>query len=99
MFENAFQFFSCYFYQDFSTEFGDPEIAVQKFIDDTDAPTRSAALNELRQLISELGGHDLERTVFELGCYYSPERHRGISMSAWIGEVVREIELSLSLKG
>lgn len=97
-FENAFQFLGGYFHQDFGVEFGEPEIAVGKFINENSAAARAAVLNELRQIIAESSEQELDDAVFELGCYYSPQRHRGITMVAWLQQVVAQIEQSLNGK-
>lgn len=95
-FNNLFQFLAGYFNQDFSIEFGEPEIAVRKFIEDTDAVTRDAVALELRQMLAETDDHELEDVVFELGCYYSPQRHRHIAMRRWLEQVVEEIQRSIN---
>jgi hypothetical protein len=95
-FETASQFLACYFHQDFSIEFEEPEAAVAQFIKDNDEARRAAVVRELRQVITECGKQGLDDFIFELGCYYNPERHRGILMRAWLEQVIAEIERSLS---
>jgi hypothetical protein len=96
-FENAGQFLACYFHLDWNEEFKKPEDAVAQFIKDVDAQTRVDAVRELRQIIAEFPGPQLNRVLLEIGCYYSPEGHRGIPMRAWLDQVIMEIERSLSL--
>jgi hypothetical protein len=96
-FENAGQFLGCYFHQDFSFEFGEPEVAVKKFIADSDGTLRAAVAQELRQVIAECDDRKLTDFVFlELGCYYSPERHRGVPMREWLNQIIAALEQSLS---
>jgi hypothetical protein len=95
-FENASQFLSCYFHQDFRFEFEEPEAAVNQFIKGNDDTMRAAVARELHQVVAECDDRDLSDFVFALGCYYSPERHRGIPMRAWLDQVIAEIEHSLS---
>ncbi len=93
-YENLFQFLASYFHQDFSVEFEEPEDAVQQFIDDTNTETRKAVVYELHKLLAETGDNEMEDAAFELGCYFSPQRHRGISMRAWLEQVVDKIRQS-----
>lgn len=95
-FENAFQFLAGYFHQDFSVEFGEPEVAVRKYIEDSNASTRVTVVRELREVIAKTEDSQLDDAVFELGCYYSPQRHRGVAMRAWLVQVIDEIEHSMS---
>jgi hypothetical protein len=97
-FENAFQFLAGYFHQDFGVEFGEPEIAVGKFIEDSEVTVRAAVVSELRRVIQESSERELEDAVFELGCYYSPQRHRGITMAVWLQQVLAQIEKSLAAR-
>lgn len=90
-FPNAFQFFASYFHQDFGDEFGDPELATQSFIAGSDAEGRRAVIREITMILSELNEGALERIVFELGCYYDPQRHRGLAMSEWLRAVVDQL--------
>ena len=95
-FENASQFLGCYFHQDFSFEFADPEVALKQFLEENDAVIRAAVLRELRQVVAECDDQALSEVIFELGCYYSPERHRDITMRAWLDEVIAAIQGSLA---
>jgi len=91
-FPNAFQFFASYFHQDFTDDFGEPEAAIESFIAGSDQAIRAKTLQEIRQLLDVYPESDLEQVVFELGCYYSPSRHRGLSMSQWLKGIVDQFE-------
>jgi hypothetical protein len=92
--ENAFQFLAGYFYQGFAVEFGEPEVAIIKFIESNDKVTRAAVARELREILGRYDEEDLENVVFGLGCYYSPQRHQGITMCEWLTQIAGEIEQS-----
>ena len=96
-FKNATQFLSGYFHQDFSDQFEGPEEAVAQFIKDADHRTRADALHDLHQIVAEFQGLNLDDVVFEIGCYYDPERHRGVPMREWLNQVIAEIERSPSV--
>jgi len=94
-FENTFQFLGGYFHQDFLFEFGEPELAIKKYIEDTDEGTRTAVVRELKQIIEEVTEQNLKGFILEeLGCYYNPQ---GIAVHDWLEWVVKEIEQSLIL--
>jgi hypothetical protein len=95
-FEHAHQFLSGYFHQDWHEDFDEPEEAVAEYMRYANPRSRAGALHNLRQIIAEFQGPDLNRVMLEIGCYYSPERYRGTSMRQWLDEVVAELEQSLS---
>jgi hypothetical protein len=95
-FENASQFLGCYFHMDWGDQFKEPEEAVAQFIKDADRQTRVDALVELRQIVAEYQGPDLDKVVLEIDCYYDPERHQGVPMREWLEQVMGELEQSLS---
>ena len=97
-FENARQFLGCYFHQDFCDEFGEPEIAVERFVQENSAEFRGAVARELDRAIAECDDRQLTDLIFSLGCYYSPDRHRGVSMREWLGKVIAALERSLTEK-
>lgn len=90
-FPNAFQFFASYFHQDFTDDFGEPEAAIESFIAGTDPMTRAKTLQEIQAIVGANSEDDLEQVVFGLGCYYSPSRHRGWTMSHWLKKVVEQL--------
>ncbi len=95
-FENASQFLACYFNLDWHEDFKEPEDAVAQFITDADRETRAAALHDLRQIVAEFPGPQLNQVMLEIDCYYSPERFRDMTMRAWLDEVIAELERSLN---
>ncbi len=95
-FYNASQFLGCYFHLDWHEDFNQPEDAVAQFIKDADAQTRGDTLHELRQIIAEFPGPQLNKVLIEICCCYSPERHRGVPMREWLDQVIAELERSLS---
>ena len=96
-FENAFQFLASYFHEDFGQEFASPKSANRAFIAGSDPSTQARVTHELRDLFGPYQGEQLDTVVFqELGCYYRPGKHRGISTRAWLEEVIGEVENSVS---
>jgi hypothetical protein len=95
-FEDTFQFLACYFTEDLSEEFGEPEAAVEKYISDSTPVLRATVVKQLRQLLVECDESELNAAIFELGCYYRPQKHRGITMTAWIEQVAVRLEESLT---
>jgi RNase adaptor protein for sRNA GlmZ degradation len=95
-YKNAFQFLAGYFHEDFSIEFNNPEMAVKKFIGENDAAARSEVIRELQDVLSNYEGENLEKVILGLGCYYSPKKHRNISMEEWLKEVITQIGTSLT---
>jgi|GEM_PF-2783978 len=95
-FEHANQFLGCYFNPDWHCDFDEPEEAVAEYIKYASPRTRAGALHDLRQIIAEFQGPDLNRAMLEIDCYYSPERFRGVPMRQWLDEVIAELEQSLT---
>ena len=95
-FYNASQFLSGYFHLDWKDDFDEPEEAVAQFIKDSDRQMRADALDDLRQIVAEFHGPDLNRVMLEIDCYYSPERYRGVPMREWLNQVIMELENSIS---
>lgn len=94
--EEAYQFMAGYFHQDFSTEFGEPENAVSTFIRESSFATRDKVVRQLRTILNENSGDDLDRVLLaDLGCFYVPAKHRGITARVWLEEVVTELQKSL----
>lgn len=98
-FRNAFQFLAGYFHQDFSVEFGEPELAVAKFVEEATPDRCVCVKNELLEILSQYFEDELENVIFQLGCYYDPQKHRGISMSEWLKSVIVQIDGLLSSNG
>ena len=94
-FYNASQFLGGYFHLDWGDDFDEPEEVVAQFIKDTHRQTRADALRELRQILAEFQGPDLNEVMLDIDCYYSPERYRGVPMREWLEEVITELEQSL----
>jgi hypothetical protein len=95
-FENAHQFLGGYFHPDWGDDYNEPEEVVAQFIKDTHRQTRINVLRELREIIAEFQGPDLDRIILSIGCFYSPERYRGITMRDWLEAVIAELENSLN---
>jgi hypothetical protein len=95
-FENAHQFLAGYFHPDWGDDYDEPEEVVAQFIKDTHRQTRIDTLRELREIIAEFHGPDLDRIMLGIGCFYNPERYRGVPMREWLEEVITELERSLN---
>jgi hypothetical protein len=95
-YSNAYQFFAGYFHQDFSREFSQPEDAVEKFIAENPKTMRALALKDLRDILAQYDGEALDGLILELGCYYSPMKHRRVPTAQWLSGVAEMLENSLS---
>ncbi len=68
-----YQFFSCYFHQDWIDEFESPEVAVEAYINSETQETKSLACIELDTIIkSNSDEEELGRLLEKLGCFYDP---------------------------
>ena len=94
-FENAHQFLAGYFHPDWGEDYNEPEEVVAQYIKHTDRQIRADALHELRQIVAEFHGQDLNKIILGIGCFYSPERYRDVPMHEWLEEVITELEHSL----
>jgi len=92
---NLFQFLGGYFYQGFGNEYADPEIAVEDYIKGSSPVKRETTVKELREIISETPELELGAVIFAFGCYYKPQKHRGITMKTWLEQVIAQVEQSL----
>jgi len=94
-FPHAYQFLASYFNPDWGEDYDEPEGVVAQFIKDADCQSREDALSDLRQIIEEFDGADLNKVMLAIACFYSPERYRGVPMREWLEEVITELEQSL----
>ncbi|HEX4085640.1 MAG TPA: contact-dependent growth inhibition system immunity protein [Chthoniobacteraceae bacterium] len=93
-FENAFQFLSG-FDLDWHDDYAEPEEIVAEYIEYADRRNRADTLGELRQILAEFQGPELNKAMLSICCFYSPERYRGVPMREWLDEVIGELERSL----
>jgi hypothetical protein len=91
-YEKLYQFFSCYFTEDFFIDFGEPELAIAQFIKDSNSDGIKTVICQLREILNNCSESELDAIVYRLGCCYSPQKHRAMTINEWVNQVILQIE-------
>lgn len=95
--ETLRQLFSCYLHQDWLHEFGTYTAAITAMMASEPKAFRAKAAEDLRALLSaNLTDKELKAVMFdEICCYFDPEPDQ-VSTRAWLGDILRQLEATLS---
>ena len=86
-----FQFFGCYFHEDWSIDYASWEAAVDDFVQSEPAESIRAAQMELKQLLDS--GYSESKVwdiLFELGCYYNPTNN-DTNVFNWLQDIRKRL--------
>ena len=85
------QLFSGYLHQDWSEEFGSPDMAIDAFAESEPTESIKKAMQELKIIIdSDYRDNEVLNLLNELGCYYEPTVDY-TSVMSWIKDIKKKL--------
>lgn len=95
-FPYLYQFFGCYFHQDWAMEYANADEAIQVFIQETSKTDLQHTVHELKKILEQnLDDDNLTKITSSLGLCYRTE-FEGLDKNQWLVKVKSALETSLA---